>query len=185
MGIPGGVEVLPHILRDWREIHADDPTRACIDFDESNAHNMVDRHSFFLRTREVLPGLSRWMEYIYPTNAATYVFFQGTAIESRAGGQQGCPLMMPIFCATKREMRDRVEGVADLDFVADFADDGVDGGDPRAVLNALHEEMRIARRFGLKLNFDKMRVYLVAGDGFRDTCGGPQSRLRESCLPFP
>ena len=45
--------------------------------------------------------------------------------------------MMPLFCATKKEMRDRIEGVGDLDFVADFADDGVDGGDYESVLRVL------------------------------------------------
>eukprot|EP00973_Karenia_brevis_P007107 963595-Karenia_brevis.AAC.1 len=39
-------------------------------------------------------------------------------------GQQGCPLMMPLFCAMKKEMCDRVDGVGALDFMADFADDG-------------------------------------------------------------
>ena len=36
--------------------------------------------------------------------------------------------MMPLFCAMKKELRDRVEGISDVDFVADFADDGVVGG---------------------------------------------------------
>ena len=36
--------------------------------------------------------------------------------------------MMPLFCAMKKEMRDRVQGVDRLDFSADFADDGVIGG---------------------------------------------------------
>jgi hypothetical protein len=36
--------------------------------------------------------------------------------------------MMPIFCAMSKEMRDRIPEVREVDFAADFADDGVDGG---------------------------------------------------------
>ena len=36
--------------------------------------------------------------------------------------------MMPMFCAMKKEMRDRIPEVAGLDYAADFVDDGVDGG---------------------------------------------------------
>ncbi len=47
--------------------------------------------------------------------------------------------MMPLFCAMKKEMRDRVmdgvrevnaaDGLPYLDFAADYAHDGVYGGD--------------------------------------------------------
>ena len=37
--------------------------------------------------------------------------------------------MMPLFCAMKREMREAILEVGGLDYAADFADDGVDGGD--------------------------------------------------------
>jgi len=41
--------------------------------------------------------------------------------------------MMPLFCAMKKEMRDRlgqrVEEKGDVDLEADFADHGVEGGD--------------------------------------------------------
>ena len=36
--------------------------------------------------------------------------------------------MMPLFCSMKKEMRERIEGIGDADFIADFADDGVIGG---------------------------------------------------------
>ena len=45
--------------------------------------------------------------------------------------------MMPLFCAMAKEMRDRITEVGDLDFAADFADDGVDGGDCDVVFKVL------------------------------------------------
>ena len=58
-----------------------------------------------------------------------------------ARGQQGCPLMVPMFCAMKREMRDRIPEVGGLDFAADFADDGVDGGGGEDVLWVLERKL--------------------------------------------
>ena len=37
-------------------------------YDEGNAHNEVDRHTFVVRMREVAPGLCKWLEIIYPTD---------------------------------------------------------------------------------------------------------------------
>ena len=79
--------------------------------------------------------------------------------------------MMPLFCAMKKELRDRVEGISDVDFVADFADDGVVGGDCDKVLKVLEGEARIAGEYGLRYNFDKMFVYPLAGTNFRDPNG--------------
>ena len=58
-GVLGGVEALPHAAREWRDTFATDPTRACLDFDESNAYNAVHRETFLRRTRAVFPGLAR------------------------------------------------------------------------------------------------------------------------------
>eukprot|EP00973_Karenia_brevis_P084734 11757428-Karenia_brevis.AAC.1 len=66
----------------------------------------------------------------------------------------------------KKEMRDRVEGVEGLDFMADFADDGVIGGDCDSVLKVLRGEIAIAHEYGLKYNFSKMVVYPLAGSRF-------------------
>lgn len=80
-------------------------------------------------------------------------------------GQQGCPLMMPMFCAMKKEMRDRVVGILDVDFVADFADDGVMGGEWDKVLRALMGEIALGAEYGLRHNFSKMVLYPLAGEG--------------------
>ena len=81
-------------------------------------------------------------------------------------GQQGCPLMMPLFCAMKKEMRDSIQGVGDLDFMADFADDGVMGGDYESVLRVLKGEIARGPAYGIRNNYSKMVLYPLAGTGF-------------------
>ena len=51
--------------------------------------------------------------------------------------------MMPLFCAMKKDMRDRAGGCEDLSFVADFADDGFLGGHWEAVLKVLRAEAEL------------------------------------------
>ena len=50
-----------------------------------------------------------------------------------------------------------------LKFVADFADDGIEAGTPEAILNRLHEEIQIARQYGLKFNFGHVRHVMTGG----------------------
>lgn len=86
VGVSCGAETMPHL----QQQHSGDPDRVCLSYDEGNAHNAVDRRAFLSRMREVVPGLSRWLEFIYPSNTAAKVFFHDTIIDSVAGGQQGC-----------------------------------------------------------------------------------------------
>eukprot|EP00973_Karenia_brevis_P086630 12013269-Karenia_brevis.AAC.1 len=74
---------------------------------------------------------------------------------------------MPMFCAMKKAMRDRIEGIGDLDFMADFADDGVIGGDYRAVLKALKGEIALGSEYGVRCNYSKMVVYVLGGQAFQ------------------
>ena len=76
-----------------------------------------------------LPGSARLTEWCYGEDANLVCV--GRLMSSHTS-QQGCPLMLPLLCAMQTEMRKRVdlrvEGIGHADFVADFADDGVDGG---------------------------------------------------------
>ena len=74
VSVRAGSEVMSHLAREWPQQHCNDPARLMVDSDESNAHNEVDRHTFLLRMREVCPGVSRWLEFIYPTDCPTMVF---------------------------------------------------------------------------------------------------------------
>ena len=87
--------------------------------------------------------------------------------------------MMPMFCAMKKEMRDRIPEVGDLDFAADFADDGVDGGDCDTVFKVLEKEIQLGPEYGLRNNYGKMVVYPLAGDRFT----GDLSKFVELGIP--
>ncbi len=93
IGVRAGVDAMPYVVRQWREDNANDGCKVWSNFDEGNAHNEVDRHTFLTRMREVAPGVCRWLEYIYPTDVPTHVFYRGRVIPSESGGQQGCPLI--------------------------------------------------------------------------------------------
>ena len=71
VGVKAGVETMPHLQRQWAEEFKHDKTRVCLAYDEGNAHNEVDRHTFLCRMREIAPGICRWLEYVFPTDAAT------------------------------------------------------------------------------------------------------------------
>ena len=102
VGVPAGVEAMAHLTRQWRDDNANDNAKVLINYDEGNAHNEVDRHTFLVRMREVAPGLCKWLEFIYPTDVATHVFYRGRVIPSAVGGQQGCPLIGACHALVKR-----------------------------------------------------------------------------------
>ena len=64
VGVPCGVEVMPHLARLWLKDNERNPDKVLLGYDEGNAHNEVDRHLFLKRMWEVAPGLARWLEYI-------------------------------------------------------------------------------------------------------------------------
>eukprot|EP00973_Karenia_brevis_P062744 8723725-Karenia_brevis.AAC.1 len=64
----------------------------------------------------------------------------------------------------KKDMRDKVDGVDRLQFMADFADDGVIGGDVDDVLRVVRGEIALGQEYGVRNNFDKMVLYVMAGD---------------------
>ena len=74
--------------------------------------------------------------------------------------------MMSLYCAMRRDMRNRMPDLNQVDFVADFADDGVLGGDWDKVLEVIRREIELGPEYGSKFNFSKMVVYPVAGQLF-------------------
>ena len=144
---------MPHMARSWLDQHRNDPGRLLLDTDESNAHNEVDRHTFLLRMRQVAPGIARWLEYIYPTDCATMVFYRGRILDSKAGGQQGCPLMQVCHAMVQRILLEAIGIIpidpattpvasvlhppARLDIIPMFADDAIIAGVATEVLRTL------------------------------------------------
>ena len=168
VGVQAGVEGMPHVVRQWRDDNADDPDKVLINFDEGNAHNEVDRHTFLTRMRELAPGLSKWLEYVYPTDVATFVFYRGRVIESKAGGQQGCPLIGVCHAVVKRMIHEslglapplaassvhlpRIDTPVELDIAPLFADDGVIAGKSAEVLRALRHMQTVMPSVGLRFS---------------------------------
>ena len=168
VGVPAGAEVMPHLHRQWRQHYQSDMDRVCLSYDEGNAHNVVDRHVFLTRMQEVAPGLSRWLEYIYPTNLDTKVFYHNIVIPSAAGGQQGCPLMAACHAVVQRLLLESL-GLIDpppgtavalptlqppvqLDMAPCFADDGLLAGPSAEVLRALQHWSSVLPLLGLRLS---------------------------------
>ena len=128
------------MARRWKEEWLHDADRAMVDFDQSNAHNTVDRTSFLQRAQQIIPGTSRWLRWIYPLDRPTFVFYDGHIIESWCGGQQGCPLIGACHAMVQRAVPESL-GLCDVhpateplipfllpalecDALAMFADDG-------------------------------------------------------------
>lgn len=177
VGAPSGGEVMPHLARQWRRAFEHDSSRVLLAYDQSNAHNTVDRHAFLTRMREVAPGLSRWLEYIYPTSTPTHVFYQDVVIESRAGGQQGCPLIGACHAVVMRMVFESLglmqlqpgtttsmpalAPAAQLDMAPAFSDDGLLAGSADEVLRVLRHMKSVLPSVGLQ--FSSLAVTTAAG----------------------
>ena len=181
VGVRAGVEAMPHLARQWRDDFRDDTDRVLLNTDQANAHNEVDRHTFLTRMREVAPGLVRWLEYIYPTDTATMVFYRGRVIDSAAGGQQGCPLIGACHAVVQRILNESLglvpvpEGTAvrppvlsppvSLDMAPGFADDALLAGPSAEVLRALAHLKTVMAPVGLRFS----TLQLVPASGARCT----------------
>ena len=75
--VKSGVEVMPHAARQWMTDRENNLDAVLIDSDETNAHNLVDRHTFMSRAREVMPRSCQLLQFIHPTDAGTLAFYQG------------------------------------------------------------------------------------------------------------
>eukprot|EP00973_Karenia_brevis_P028255 3893536-Karenia_brevis.AAC.1 len=171
--VKAGAEVIVHSLRQWWERNRDNTTWVLLKTDYSNAFNLAEPAAFLDTACRRIPGAAALARWCYGDRVN--LIYHGRILGS-SRGQQGCPLMMPLFCAMKKEMRDRIEGIADIDFSADFADDGVLGGHYEHVLRVLKGEIAIGREYGIKQNFDKMVAYTLAGDKFLQGMGDRDRR---------
>ena len=176
VGVRAGVEAMPHVVRQWRDDNANDNAKVWINFDEGNAHNEVDRHTFLMRMREIAPGMMKWLEYIYPTDVPTYVLYRGRVIHSESGGQQRCPLIGACHAAVKRMVHEslgiipplegsaihlpHIDRAVELDIAPLFADDGVVAGNADEVLRAIQHMKKVMPMVGLR--FSQLQVAAAA-----------------------
>ncbi len=195
VGVKAGVEAMPHLVRQWRDDNAHDDDKILINFDEGNAHNEVDRHTFLVRMREVAPGLCKWLEYIYPTDEATHVFYRGRIIPSRAGGQQGCPLIGACHALVKRMVHESIgvvpapegssarlpliDSAVDLDIAPLFADDGILAGRRSEVLRALRHVKTVMPSVGLRFSL----LQVVAATPGAQAAENFAEFVAEGCTP--
>ena len=176
VGVRAGAEVMAHASRQFMSDFCDDDDKVLVDSDETNAHNLVDRHTFLNRALEVAPGLCRWLEFICPTADDTLIFYRGRTISSACGGQQGCPMIgfchalvqrilleaggiVPVDPATT-PVATPLDPPAKMDLAPMFADDGCWGGSSAEVLRFLQHIQAIMPRLGL--NFSKLEVIPTA-----------------------
>ena len=162
-----GSEVIIHSLRQWWERSQDNTRYVLLKKDFSNAFNEAEPNAFLNTACRKVPGSARLAEWCYGDGAN--LIYNGEIFRSGDGqlrqstrGQQGCTLMMPLFCAMKLEMRERVPEVSGLAYAADFADDGVDGGDYEAVWRVLEKEIQLGPEYGLRNNYDKMVIWSIS-----------------------
>ena len=126
VGVKAGAEVIVHALRQWWERNRDNQRLVLLKTDYSNVFNEAEPKTFLEVVARRVPRAARMAEWFY--GEEVNLVYHGRLMKS-SRGQQGCPLMMPLFCAMKKDMRDKVEGINNLHFLADFADDGAIGRD--------------------------------------------------------
>ena len=125
VGVKAGAEIIVHTLRQWCERHKNNTEMAALKKDNKNAFNTADEHEFLQACHEYLPGCAELAEWCYgePVN----LVYHGRLVTSYKG-QQGCPLMMPMYCVMQQKMRKLTPSANRLSIKADYADDGIDGG---------------------------------------------------------
>jgi hypothetical protein len=95
VGVPGGVEIVAHSLRDILD-NPPSPGLALLKIDFTNAFNLVDRNTFLSAVDVELPGLSPWARWCYSTPSAL-VYNTNTILTSSCGVHQGDPLGPLLF----------------------------------------------------------------------------------------
>jgi hypothetical protein len=155
--VPGGLETLPHLARRWKQHRTQSKGKhddyVIADFDQSNAHNSVDRAAFLSRAAEIIPGCVCWLTWIYPWDDAAFVLYRDRVIKSCSGGQQGCPLIRAWHALVQRcvvealglcgpwpgtpALTPAMHTPPQIDIAALFSDDGFIAGPQHEVLRAI------------------------------------------------
>lgn len=76
------------------------------------------------------------------------------------------PLNDAYVLRHETKMRELTPSTSNLSIMADYANDGMVGGDLEQLWETLQEEIGSVSRFGMKFNFGKMKLYLIAGATF-------------------
>ena len=162
-----GAVIMVHATRAWAHQHQNNPTSVLLQKDIRNAFNEARPREFLRECRAYAPASARFAHYIYGTSGH---LVYGGAFEQYHRGQQGCPMMGPLFCLSRRSMSELARHRASRTlpvFDVEFADDAYSGGQVSDVWAIFKEEIELASRYGLEFDFSKCTLHLLAGEQFR------------------
>ena len=165
VGISGGAEILVHSAREWIGHNRTNPGMVLLQKDIKNAFNEVLPDIFLEECRKHAPSSSRFADWCY--GSPSHLIYDD-CIAFSCRGQQGCPMMMSLFCLARRRLAEEAQqntGIH-LPFAPEYADDGFSGGRVEDVWKLFQEELRLADKYGLRYDLGQCRLYLLAGGGF-------------------
>ena len=166
VAVKSGVEVVVHSARRWLRTARHDPLAVLLQRDVRNAFNTADPSQFLADCREHAPASARFAEYCYGGNTA--LVYNGR-VESSSRGQQGCPIMAPLFCLMRARMAQEAQALAGVrcDFCPEYADDSYCGGDCDAVLSMFKHEVALGKKYGVEFDLAKCRLHVPSGAAFQ------------------
>ena len=167
VGIACGAEIMVHAARHWIHAHQADANYVLLQKDIRNAFNEVLPYEFLKDAQEYAPSSARFATFCYGT--PSHLIYNGD-VTMCYRGQQGCPIMGPLFCLTRQRMIEEARHNSPRgtpDFEPAFADDAFSGGEVGDVWASFQQELHLAEKYGLHMDPSKCTLYLLAGDQFR------------------
>ena len=115
---------------------------------------MVLPVEFLHDCRHFAPASSRYTEFCYASESN---FVNSGSIYKSNRGQQGYPMMMVLFCLTRKRHTEEAGALGGMapPFWPEYADDGFSGGRVREVLKHLKAEIQLTQKFGLNYDFSQ------------------------------
>ncbi|CAE7428218.1 RvY_04325-1, partial [Symbiodinium natans] len=167
VGVRSGAEAMIHATRAWLRLNSHRRDYVLLQRDVSNAFNSVHTHMFLDECYRFAHASSKFAEFCY--GVPSHLVYHGRCMQS-ARGQQGCPLMGPLFCLARKRMYEEacanVRGAAEC-FDPEFADDGFCGGPISLVWAIFEQELALAGKYGLHFDLSKTKLHILAGDDFQ------------------
>eukprot|EP00438_Fugacium_kawagutii_P000312 Skav205273 [mRNA] locus=scaffold1841:208849:211374:- [translate_table: standard] len=167
VGVSCGGEIMVHAARHWLHYRKGNDQFVLLQKDIRNAFNEVLPHEFLRDAQSHAPASAKFAAYCY--GQPTHLVYEGQ-LQTCSRGQQGCPIMGPLFCLTRQRMTEearRLSARPSPEFEPAFADDAFSGGLIDDVYEAFRHELQLAHNYGLHVDPAKCTLYLLAGDSFR------------------
>ncbi|KAJ2937326.1 hypothetical protein O0L34_g17637 [Tuta absoluta] len=165
-----GCEAAIHATRAFAS--NEDEGNVLIKIDLCNAFNSVERDSLLKEAKEHIPVLFPFLHQVYA--APSNLYYDGTAISSEVGAQQGDPLGPLLFSLAIQNVITTLDSPLNVWYL----DDGTIGGSPDVVARDLQRLFPALKTMGLEVNSAKCEFYACrpdstdAGDVFRELMPG-------------